>query len=249
MPVAKSAPVLAVAALAWVGVAAIAREMGAMPGTMGLGFVAFVGAWILMMAAMMLPAVAPFASFYAQAFSERRVRRLSHFVSGYLAVWAAAALPAFALAWVAGRLVAGHPSGATGLAVAIFALCGLYQLTPLKDRCLALCRSPLGFAMRYRDVRGPLREFRVGLYHGAFCLACCWALMVLLVAFGLMNVTAMVVLTLVVVSEKEWRYGRVLARAVGVAALVLALVVIFCPSVAPGLHHTATMTSSNMGNM
>ena len=249
LPIAALAPWFAVAALAWLGVIAVARGMGAMTGTMGLGLGAFVAVWTLMMSAMMLPAVAPFAAFYARTFTERRATRRSLFVAGYLTAWAAVAVPAFGLAWVADRLVAGHPNGATALAVVIFAACGIYQLTPLKDRCLALCRSPLGFAMRYRHVRGRTRDFRVGLRHGLFCLGCCWALMGLLLAFGLMNVTAMAVLAIIVVAEREWRHGPALARVVGILVLGLAVVVIFRPSLAPGLHHGTTMTTSKMGGM
>ena len=94
--------------------------------------------------------------------------------------------------WLAGA--GGHPPAATALAVTIFVACGIYQLTPLKDRCLARCRSPLGLLLKFGSYRGRTRDLRVGLYHGGFCLACCWALMALLVAFGLMNIMAMVVL-------------------------------------------------------
>ena len=125
---------------------------------------------------------------------------------------------------------------ATVLAVAIFAACGGYQLTPLKDRCLARCRSPLGFVLKLGAYQGRTRDLRVGLYHGAFCLACCWALMALLVAFGLMNVIAMVVLAGSVLVEKTWVWGPRFSRLLGVAALGLALAVIFVPGLAPGLH-------------
>ena len=132
-----------------------------------------------------------------------------------------------------------HPAAATVLAVAIFAACGAYQLTPLKDRCLARCRSPLGFVLKLGGYRGRTRDLRVGLYHGAFCLACCWALMALLVAFGLMNVIAMVVLAGAVLVEKTWIWGLRFSRVLGVAALVLAVAVVFEPGLAPGLQHVA----------
>nr|ALS91090.1 putative metal-binding integral membrane protein (DUF2182) [uncultured bacterium] len=169
---------LAVAAVAWVGVVVLARDMGSMPETMGLGVVSFIAVWALMMAAMMLPSVTPFASLYVRTFGDDRGWRLAGFASGYLVVWIAGALPAYGLAWLAGRLVGGK--------------LGAYQ--------------------------GRTRDLRVGLYHGAFCLACCWALMALLVAFGPMNVIAMVVLAGSVLVEKTWVWGPRFSRLLGVAA-------------------------------
>jgi predicted metal-binding membrane protein len=152
-----------------------------------------------------------------------------------------AALPAYGVAWLADRLVGHHPTAATALAVAIFAACGAYQLTPLKDRCLANCRSPIGFLLKYASYRGRARDLRVGLHHGAFCLACGWALMGVLIAFGLMNLLAMVLI------EKTWSWGPLFSRALGVAALGLAVAVVFEPAIAPGLHEVAH--SGGMGNM
>jgi len=235
------------AAAAWVGVVVVARHMGPMPGTMGLGIGSFVAIWALMMAAMMLPSVTPFASLYTRSFTDNRGFRLAALASGYLLVWSVAALPTYGLAWLADRVVGGHPSGATALAVVIFAACGVYQLTPLKDRCLARCRSPLGFVLKFGSYRGRSRDLRVGLYHGAFCLACCWGLMVLLVAFGLMNLAAMVVLAAVVLVEKTSSWGSRFSRALGVVALVLAVIVIFQPGLAPGLH--ASSPAGGMGSM
>jgi len=235
------------AAGAWVGVVIVARHMGPMPGTMGLGIGTFIAIWALMMAAMMLPSVTPFASLYARSFTDNRGLRLAALALGYLLVWSFAAVPAYGVAWLADRLLAGHPSGATAMAVIIFAGCGIYQLTPLKDRCLARCRSPLGFVLKFGSYRGRSRDLRVGLYHGAFCLACCWGLMVLLVAFGLMNLAAMIVLTAIVLMEKTLPWGARFSRALGVAALVLAVLVIFQPGLAPGLH--ASTTPGTMGRM
>jgi predicted metal-binding membrane protein len=133
------------------------------------------------------------------------------------------------------------------MAVVIFAACGIYQLTPLKDRCLARCRSPLGFVLKLGSYRGRSRDLRVGLYHGAFCVACCWGLMVLLIAFGLMNLTAMVVLAAIVLVEKASPWGSRFSRALGIVALVLAVVVIFEPGLASGLHPVTP--SGSMGSM
>jgi len=242
-----AAALLLAAAGAWLGVVALAGDMGSMPGTMGLGFGSFVAVWTLMMAAMMLPSVAPFAALYTRTIQERRRLRVVAFASGYLLVWAAAAFPAYGLAWVADRLVDGHPDAATALAAAIFVGCGVYQLTPFKDRCLAHCRSPLGFLVKYGASRGRGRDFVVGSRHGAFCLGCCWALMALLVVFGIMNLVAMLALAAIVLVEKTWARGTQFARAIGVVALVLAVVVLFVPAVAPGLEPLAH--SHPMGGM
>ena len=236
------------AAAAWLGVVVVARDMGPMSGTMGLGIGPFTAVWALMMTAMMLPSVTPFASLYTRRLNNHRGPRLVAFASGYLLVWSLAALPAYALAWLVDRFGIGHPSVATGLAVAIFAGCGFYQLTPIKDRCLAHCRSPLGFVIKFGAYNGPTRDVRAGLYHGGFCLACCWGLMALLVAFGLMNLTFMVGLSAVILGEKSLTWGLQFSRGLGVIALMLAVVVVFVPGVAPGLHPNPA-AQTDMGRM
>jgi predicted metal-binding membrane protein len=241
----RSAPrvslVLMMAAAGWVGVVVLLGDMGAMPGTMGLGLVSFVAVWALMMTAMMLPSVAPFVTLYARALTDARRTRLSVLVVGYLLVWAAAGVPAYGLAWLADRAVGGQRISAAMLAVMLFAACGVYQLTPLKDVCLARCRAPLGFVLRYSSYRGATRDLRVGFHHGLYCLACCWSLMALLVAFGLMNVAAMVGLAVVVLVEKAWARGPAFARVVGVVSLAAAALVVWMPGLAPGLEHTSRM--------
>jgi predicted metal-binding membrane protein len=240
-PIAEVSALLAVASAAWLGTIVVARGMGVMPGTMGLGLAGFVGVWALMMAAMMLPSVTPFATLYARGVHDHRFVRLGCLMAGYLFVWAAAGVPAFGLARLAGGIADAHPSLATTAAVAIFAACGIYQLTPVKDRCLVRCRSPLGDLLHYSGYRGRTRELRIGIRHGAYCFACCWALMALLVAFGMMNVAAMVVLAGVVLVEKRTARGQGFARLVGVAALALAAAVIWAPGLAPGLHASHPM--------
>src|SRR5215468_5679956 len=148
---------LIAAAGAWAATIVLARGMAGMTGTMGLGLAAFVAIWTLMMAAMMLPSVAPTASLYAKTFRDNRAARIAGLVAGYLAVWAAVGVPAYGLAWLAGWLTAKHPSAAHIMAVAVFAGCGIYQLSSLKDRCLAHCRSPLGLLLHYGSYRGRSR--------------------------------------------------------------------------------------------
>jgi len=239
----ETAFLLVAAAAAWVATVALARGMAGMTGTMGLGLVAFGPAWTLMMAAMMLPSVTPVATLYARTVRGNRAARIAGLVAGYLAVWAVAGLPAYGLAWFGGWLSGRHPGGAQAAAVAVFALCGAYQLTPFKDRCLAHCRSPLGLLMHYGSYRGRLRDLRVGVHHGGYCLGCCWALMLILVAVGVMNVAAMVGLAALVLTEKTWRWGPLAGRLAGLAALGLAVATIWFPWLAPGLHTAPMMMS------
>jgi predicted metal-binding membrane protein len=224
-------------AVAWVGVWAWVRseDMGAMPGTMGLGVAGFVAMWSLMMAAVMLPSVASVAGLYARTITERRGERLTAFAGGYLLAWASTGVVAFALAELFEQVASGSTATVKVVGATTFALCGIYQLTPLKDRCLRHCRSPLGHLFRYTSFRGRTRDLRAGLHHALYCVGCCWTLMVLMVAFGVMNLLVMAGLALAIGIEKHWRHGRGFARAIGVGALVMAVVVIVEPRVAPGL--------------
>jgi predicted metal-binding membrane protein len=236
----QAAVLLLVAAVAWL---VTVGRAGSMTGTMGLGLAAFVGMWTLMMAAMMLPSVAPVASMYQRSVRSYRPLRLAGFSAGYLLAWAGAGVPAYLLTVLVARLVDGHPAWTTAAAVVVFAACGVYQLTPLKSRCLKHCRSPLSLLLHYGSYQGALRDVRAGAHHGAWCLGCCWSLMALFVVLGVMNLAAMVVLAVVVLVEKLWVHGEVLARVVGVAALALAVAVIWLPALTPGLHGTNQMMS------
>lgn len=237
---------LAAGAAAWTLVRA--DGMWDMPGTMGWEFPTFVGMWALMMAAMMLPSVAPFASTYARTVQENRLPRLGSFAAGYLVVWSLMGIPAYGLALLADEY-AGE-DGAKFLAVGVFAAAGIYQLTPIKYRCLTHCRTPVGHLLRYAAFRGPFRDLRAGFEHGWVCAACCWGLMAILIALGVMNVPAMIALAAVIAIEKVWRWGVHFSRAVGVAALAAALAVIWEPGLAPGLtnepmhEHGATVDDS-----
>jgi predicted metal-binding membrane protein len=216
-----------------------------MPGTMGLGFIGFIGVWTLMMAAMMLTSIAPFASLYSRTMGDHRARRVSSLAFGYLAVWAGAGVVGFCAAAAADRLASNAPGWAQATAVGTCVLCGVYQLTPLKERCLQHCRSPLGHLLHYTSFRGPFADIRVGLGHGAWCLGCCWSLMLLLVTFGVMNVLAMVVLAAVIVVEKVVAPGRWFSAAIAVIAFAIAMAIWIDPSLAPGLH-TSPMVMGGM---
>ena len=244
LSVAETSILLAVAAGAWLATIALATDMDVMPGTMGLGLLAFLGAWTLMMAAMMLPSISPLTSLYTRTMRGHRMRRISLLAAGYLAVWAAAGMLAFALATAAEHLADAAPGWAEAVAIATCVACGIYQLTPAKERCLQHCRTPLGHLLRYTSWRGPLLDTRVGLDHGAWCLGCCWALMLLLVTFGVMNVFAMVVLAAVIVIEKVLVPRRWFSAAIGAAAFGLAIGIWVDPALATGFYPARTMGMS-----
>lgn len=239
---------LAAAIAAWVATVAWTQSagMGAMPGTMGMSLAAFTAMWTLMMAAMMLPSVGPFVGVYQRTVTEARPRRLLLLGGGYLTVWAMVGLVAFVIAAWFGELAATNSTGARITAVGTFALVGFYQLSPLKYRCLSHCRTPIGHLVHYLGFRGPLRDFRAGLSHGWFCLGCCWALMLLMIAFGVMNITAMIALAVIIAMEKVWRHGERFARIIGVGSLVYAIALIFLPVLAPGLDPGGVMQMDDM---
>jgi predicted metal-binding membrane protein len=234
----QAAVLLIAAAIAWVAIIASALPGGAMVGGMGLELPAFLVAWTVMMAAMMLPSVAPVASLYARSIAVHRARRLTLFTAGYLVVWASAGVLAFGLGAVIARLANTNPAYGIAAGVGAYVACGLYQLSPLKYRCLQHCRSPLSLFFHYSSYRGPLRDLRVGAHHGAYCLGCCWSLMVVLLALGAMSVVPMLILAAVVVTEKLWSKGERFSRLVGIASLALAVATIWFPVLAAGFSPT-----------
>lgn len=237
--------IVLIAALAWVFTVSQARGMGVEPGTMGMALPLFLLLWLAMMAAMMLPSVAPVAVTWAkgiarQSSGARRALRTTEFISGYLMAWTAFGLLAYGGLALTGNLVDRDPDVGKWIGAAAFALAGLYQLGPLKDVCLRHCRSPMAQLMRYASYRPRLRDLRVGLHHGAYCVGCCWALMVLLIPLGVMNVAAMAGVAVLIFLEKLWYRGPQLARLVGVAFLVLAVLALFHDWLLPGLQSSMT---------
>ena len=233
--------VAVLAAAAWVVTFILARTMGNGPGTMGLALLPFLGLWVVMMAAMMLPSVAPVGVLWTRLITgasagPARALRMGLFLSGYLLAWAVAGVVAFAALAGAGRLLTASPAAAKWLGVAIFITAGVYQFTPWKDWCLRRCRSPIGALMYYAGFTGRGRDLRVGVHHGATCAGCCWGLMIVLVAVGVMNLAVMAALAAVVFAEKLWRYGKPFAHAVGVVLIAVGILAIWFPWLLPGLH-------------
>jgi len=194
--------------------------------------VVFVGVWTVMMAAMMLPAAAPMILTFASAQARRDHAAAVPtwiFIAGYLFVWSAVGVVVYVLVqFGAGasthfgsvdRATWGPLALGTTLVVA-----GLYQFTPLKRVCLRHCRSPLAFVvLHWRD--GLLGAVRMGIWHGAYCLGCCWALFAVLVVAGIMSLAWMLALTLVVFAEKVFPRGQLISATIGFALVGLGLVV------------------------
>jgi predicted metal-binding membrane protein len=170
----------------------------------------FFAGWLAMMAAMMLPSVAPLVLLYRQ---RGRIR----LVLGYLFVWAAAGIPVYALSQTVGLMAM-----PTAAAAAVLAAAGVYQFMPLKDACLRTCRSPLDF-LALRWGRDPVR---IGVDHGLWCLGCCWGLMVVVVIAAAMNLAVAALIAAVICAEKVLPRGERTARATGAALLAAALLVI-----------------------
>jgi predicted metal-binding membrane protein len=185
--------------------------------------------WAVMMSAMMLPSASPLLLLYAGALRTRgdaRVgRKMYAMAAGYLLVWALFSVAATVLQRVLANALVLTPMmepAMPGATAALLAIAGLYQLTPLKRACLRRCRSPLSYVLQqWRE--GTFGAFRLGTLHGTHCLGCCWALMLLLFAGGVMNLVVIVTLTLWVLAEKLAPFGEQTARASGVALLAVAL--------------------------
>jgi predicted metal-binding membrane protein len=230
---------LVLAALAWAWTARSMSGMDAGP-TAALGELGwFLGVWVVMMAAMMFPSVAPTVALYARM-SRRRSPAAAPFVftGGYLLTWGAAGLLAYGLAEV-GRATLGDAlaweSGGRWLAGGTLVLAAAYELTPFKDVCLSKCRSPLGFLLgSWRDgLRGALE---LGARHGAWCVGCCWALMASLFALGIMSLVWMAFVAALIALEKTvTRGGRATVYATAAILLALGVALLASPDAVPGL--------------
>ncbi|MBW5481811.1 DUF2182 domain-containing protein [Streptomyces bambusae] len=232
--------VILIAVPAWVLTVGQARDMGVAPGTMGVALPLFLLLWVTMMAAMMLPSMAPVAITWVRGIGRQssgwaRAVRTVEFMGGYLVVWTAFGLLAYAALALTGALVEDHPTAGRWIGSVAFLLAGLYQLGPLKYVCLRHCRDPMSHLMHYAGFRPPARDLRVGVHHGAYCVGCCAGLMAVFVPLGVMNVAAMAGLAVVIFVEKLWSRGPLLARIVGVTFLVLAVLAPFQDWLLPGL--------------
>jgi predicted metal-binding membrane protein len=181
---------------------------------MPMGFGLWIGAWTVMMAAMMLPSTSPLVLLYAKRSTAAHSALLT---AGYLLVWAAIGLAVYEVAM---RL----PDPSNRVVGAVLIGAGLYQLTPLKTACLKRCRNPVDFLVTHWHP-GRVGALRLGVEHGAYCVGCCWALMGVLIVAGSMSLAWVVAIALVVAGEKLLPAGQLLGRLGGVGLLVAGIVV------------------------
>ena len=197
----------------------------------GYAFMVFV-MWAIMMVAMMLPSAMPMILLYAKVASqphgnESVLAPAFVFAGTYLLLWTGFSAAATLLQW--GLSETGLISGATmaigdaRVAGGLLIAAGLYQLTPLKQVCLRNCRSPFSFLTSHWRP-GYAGAIRLGLVHGLYCLGCCWMIMVLLFAGGVMNVAWVAVLAAVVLVEKVFPFGERIGQGAGVVAVAVGVV-------------------------
>lgn len=221
---------LGLAGLGWwwsvVSAAGMRGDPMPMDGQSTMSLAAFLIAWVAMMAAMMLPAVLPVVGRYVRAAAGSAVPAIL-FVAGYLAVWTAVGVPAFVASTRLNPVMHSCPwVGRVAGAIALVA--GLHQLSPLKATCLRHCRWPISLSGESGDHRsGPAQALRAGGRYGIYCLGSCWMLMLVLIAFGTMQLAWMLALAVVIWLEKVAPFGDQLRRltaatfvALGVALLV-----------------------------
>jgi predicted metal-binding membrane protein len=231
------AVLFALAGVGWWWTARQMRGMDEGPWT-GLGTLGwFLGVWLVMMAAMMFPSVAPTVALYSRMTRRRSPLSPLLFVVGYLVTWVGAGLVAFALITLvdraAGDVLAWDRAG-RWVAGATLVVAAVYELSPLKDVCLGKCRSPLGFLLgAWRDGRGG--ALRMGARHGAWCVGCCWALMASLFALGVMSVAWMAFVAGLIALEKTLPWHRVATYGTAVVLLTLGILLFAAPETIPAL--------------
>jgi predicted metal-binding membrane protein len=225
------------AGIGWWWTADQMRGMDNGPWT-GLGTLGwFLAVWVVMMAAMMFPSIAPTVALYSRMTGRSSLVSPIAFASGYLVTWAGAGALAFALAAaggaVAGDVLAWDRAG-RWVAAATLIVAAVYELTPLKDVCLGKCRSPLGFLLgSWRS--GRTGALQMGAKNGAWCVGCCWALMAALFALGVMSIVWMALVAGLIAIEKTVPWRR--AAVYGTAAILLGLgvLVLVAPDAVPAL--------------
>ena len=208
--------------------------------TMGMSAPLFMALWAAMMVAIMFPTAAPMILTFAKVQTTRRERGQQFvpvwlFVGAYIALWSATGL----VAYIVGRLgddlanssswVMDNAGRIGGLALL---LAGLYQLSPLKTKCLSKCRSPMSFVLGgWRD--GRLGAIRMGLEHGVYCLGCCWLLFAILFPLGMMNIAILALITALIFAEKSLAIGPTVARIAAAALVAYGIIVLVLPSTLP----------------
>lgn len=238
------AVLLVLAAAGWVftSVQMSGMDMGRWTDPGPLGF--FVTTWVVMLAAMMFPSVAPMVVAYSRIQGHRRQAgryappgSTAVFVAGYLITWTVFGVVAYALYSSVASLFPGlfaSDQGGRYLAAGVIMAAAAYQLTPAKNVSLMKCRTPLDFIL-HRMRPGYRGALRMGMEHGAWCVACCWALMVALFALGVMSIGWMALIGAFIAGEKMLPWKRLANRSVAAALAVIALGVALWPAAAGGM--------------
>jgi predicted metal-binding membrane protein len=224
---------LGLAGLGWwwslVGAAGMRSDAMPMDTESTISLAAFLIAWVAMMAAMMLPAVLPVVGRYARAAAGNAVPAVV-FVTGYLAVWTVVGIPAFVASTLLNPVMHSCPwVGRVAGAVALVA--GLHQLSSFKAMCLRHCRWPMSLAGGSgEDPTSASGAFVAGGRYGVYCLGSCWMLMLLLIAFGTMQLAWMLALAVVIWLEKVAPFGDQLRRLTAAMLVVLGVVLLVHPA-------------------
>ncbi len=194
----------------------------------------FLLCWQVMTLAMMLPSSLPMVNLmtYAARKQARPRGAVTAFLTGYAVVWTGFAVAAFTGDTMIHRSVDAWPwlaSHSYLIGASTFTIAGIFQFSPLKERCLTACRSPLGFFIRYYR-QGAAPAWKLGVRHGLFCLGCCWALMLVMFGIGVGSLAWMAGLAGVMVVEKALPGGRRVAPFIGIACLLLAALWLLHPA-------------------
>ena len=245
------AVLVALAVVAWWWTAREMKGMDGGPWTSLGGFGWFVSVWVVMMAAMMFPSVAPTVALYARMTAKRSPLPGLLFAGGYLATWTVVGVAAFGLAVAGGHLAHGvlaWDRAGRWVAAGTLAVAAVYELTPLKDVCLGKCRSPLGALLG--SWRGGLRgALTMGVKNGAWCVGCCWALMASLFALGIMSLVWMAFVAALIAAEKLVPWERLATWGTAAILLAVAIFLVAAPHALPGLTIPSGNMSPDMGMM
>jgi predicted metal-binding membrane protein len=198
----------------------------------------FLTMWVAMMIAMMFPSAYPMVLLFARV-SKGQADRSDQiqvptwiFVAGYLAIWMLIGgliyLASLLVRWIGGQVSWIMEWAFVGSAMVLMGA-GLYQFSRWKGVCLTHCRSPLSFIL-HRWRQGRLGAFWMGIDHGAYCVGCCWGLMLVMFVMGLMSLGWMGLLTVVIFLEKVTRHGLILSKVVGGILILLGVGILLHPS-------------------
>ncbi len=211
----------------WTDIGLAANLCSALPaGHIVLPALLYVGGWVLMSAAMMLPTTLPLLSLFGRLTDRRpdRTTLLTLVILGYLLIWGAFGLAAHLIDAILYALVIASPwltFNGWIIGAAVLAVAGAFQFSALKYHCLDKCRTPFSFIHEHWRGQATRRQaFLLGVHHGIYCVGCCWAIMLLMFVVGTGSVGWMLVLGAIMAIEKSVSWGRRLSAPLGVSLLL-----------------------------